>query len=268
MNRSGFEAGGEQIREQILHPLRADRVGQAVGHRGNGRGLHLFDVGTRDDRFVAFRIANAKRIALGSHRSGERAAVLESQVERDEVGIDREAGLADVAQNRGVIAMRQVRQIGADFSAFAAIGVARRTLRNGAVENLAAAGPIAAGEFGRERQGLPRTRRRSRFRPKEASIDEEAARGADCPRRRPETWSHGLSPPVVHVRRNGTHRVRGYRNPNNRFAGPSSSDSRAGQDLQFEVARRFEPHDRVLRRAIRHPRASPVERLGEAGRAC
>ncbi len=66
---------------------------------------------------------------------------------REELGIDGEAGLLDIAEHGRHVAMNQVRKVGANAAAGAADRVALAALAC-AIEHLAAAKPIAADQFG------------------------------------------------------------------------------------------------------------------------
>ena len=92
-------------------------------------------------------VADHQLVALGARHAGQHPAVLQLDEIGEIVGIDGGAGLADVAQDRVVIAVDQVGQVRADAAAAAADLMALRALGLVAEEDLAAARPVAALQF-------------------------------------------------------------------------------------------------------------------------
>src|SRR6185436_6974075 len=79
--------------------------------------------------------------------AGNHVAVLEINIVCDCVGVDGGTGLDDVLHDGGVVAIDEVGEIGGDPAAFIADHVALVTSGLVAKKNLAAALPIATGNF-------------------------------------------------------------------------------------------------------------------------
>ena len=128
IDRSGSERLREQEREQVAQLLRPEGRVQPLGHdRGRRRGRRL-DVRTIDDRLAPRRVTHDQPISLGAKRPVQDAAVGERDAVGDVIRIDGGAGRVDVAEHRGVIAVDEVREVGADLAAAAADLVAGRAL--------------------------------------------------------------------------------------------------------------------------------------------
>ena len=117
-----------------------------------GDGVHLLDVGLRRarDRCPSRRRRAIVSPSVRTTPVSTRPSLSVDGV-RQVVGVDGEARLRDVAQHRGVVAVDEVRQVGADGAAVAVDRVALRAAGLVA-EELAAAGPAAAFELRRARR--------------------------------------------------------------------------------------------------------------------
>ncbi len=156
----------QQEREQVAHPLRPHGFFQPFGHDRQGGRMQRLHVGAADAIFPPLRVAYYQIVALGARHAGQNAAVLHLDEASEIIGMDRGAWKADVAPDGLVIAVDQVRQVGADAAAAAVDLMALRALGLVAEEDRAAARPVAAlqlGDFpvgvqrgvGRPRQGRP-----------------------------------------------------------------------------------------------------------------
>ena len=102
-----------------------ERLIEAGGHEGEGQLLLLRDFGPWDIKCLASGQGEGDAVRiLRDPNGGEFAPVFLFDGVANVLGIDGGAGLADVAQHAVVVAVDEVGQIGADFAALAAHGVA------------------------------------------------------------------------------------------------------------------------------------------------
>ena len=170
-DRGGAELGSEQEGQQVLQLRRAKHLHQSLGHRRDGYRLHRLDVGLGEDRLTSLAVANAQCRPRGADRAGEDAAVDQRHAVGDVVGVEREARLADVAEDRCVVAVHQVRQVGADRASPAPNRMTLGAACLLAEEQVAARRPAPAGQLGRQDAGSASlTRRRAGAVPTEGGV--------------------------------------------------------------------------------------------------
>ena len=143
----GDLSGGEK-NEQVFEFIGA-QLCVSFGHDGDRAGVHAFDLGSQHDGFLVGPFEDAKFfVTFRADQPGQHTAVFQGDDIADVIGIDRGVGVDDIAEDGGRIALDQIREVGADVSAFFPHGVASGAIRLDAVEEGFAALPVSTGQLG------------------------------------------------------------------------------------------------------------------------
>ena len=107
----------QQEGHQVARSLGPQLFHEVVGHdRLPGR-FERFHVVFVDGRDRPLAVADVELVPLRAQDAEERSPVLQLQRPGDVIRIDGEAGLRDVAQDRGIVAMDQIRKVRPDVAA-------------------------------------------------------------------------------------------------------------------------------------------------------